>query len=689
MKRTEYRKVKKKKKLWQRFGLLAITAVVAIATILLSLRIYAQIAGAPSLSVPKASIFLDANGKQIGDRFSDQRRYWVSLDEISPLLIDAFIAVEDQKFYDHNGFDYKRIAGAILKDIKTRSMAEGASTITQQYARNLYLTHEKSWKRKAKEALYAYRMELFYDKDVILEGYLNTVYFGHGMYGVEAASQFYFAKAARDLTLEEAATISAIAKGPSIYSPVDNPEKSKERQSLILSIMADRGLISEEQEKRAIAAEVVLKTQEWTESKRVAPYFLAEAWNEAEKILTKKGRHPAEGGWTIRTTLNPFHQQTAEQFIEKWMPENDLQIGFMSIEPNSGAITAMVGGVNFQESPFNRVTQAKRQPGSAMKPILYAAALENDFHPLTFLSTEKTIFTYDEGRAKYEPKNINGKFADQPISLAQAMAVSDNIYAVKTLEEVGYKKYTNMAQRLGIDVTFQESPAVALGTSDVTLFDMTKAYNRIASSGATIEPKMILSIVDANGKTVYEHPKQSTKQALSVQDAFILTHLMTGMFDPVFNDYLVSTGLSMRPKQTRPYAAKSGTTISDQYLIGYTPSLTAGIWTGYDQGKQIEALEDKVVAKKIWIDFMEEVHSGKKPEPFVPPKGVQGVIVDIETGGIAMNDCSKQRLVYVKEKHAPKKLCTDRTLRQERRNGMSEQDQEDSSLELFPFSFFE
>lgn len=685
MRRTVYVKKKKRRAVLRRATLVTLTALTAALTLFFSLRLYAQITGAPSLNVPKASVFLDKDGKQIGDHFSAERRYWVSLDDMSPFLIDAVIATEDKNFYSHNGFDYRRIAGAVLKDIKTMRKAEGASTITQQYARNLYLTHEKTWKRKINEALYAYRMERFYDKDVILEGYLNTVYFGHGMYGVEAASKFYFGKSAIDLTLEESAVITAIAKGPSIYSPVDNPEKSTERKLLVLSLMEQQDYITKRQAERAGNAQIILKNKEWADSKRVAPYFLDNVWKEAEKILTAKGRYPAEGGWTIRTTLNPHHQKTAEEMVAKWMPDNGLQIGFISIEPGTGAVTSLVGGVDYTESPFNRATQAKRQPGSAIKPILYAAALENGYNPLTFLSTEKTIFTYDEGRSSYEPKNVNGKFADHPISLAQALAISDNVFAVKTLEDVGYKSYLSMAERLGIDAKFPQSPAVALGALDVTLSDMTNAYNRIASGGIDIEPRTIISISDSKGKTVYEQPKKEGKQVMSAQDAFVLTHLMTGMFDPVFNDYSTATGLSMRQKQTRPYAAKSGTTNSDQYLIGFTPSLTAGIWTGYDVGKQLTEAEDMAPSKKIWIDFMETVHSGKVPEPFVPPKGVNGVIIDVETGGLAVEECERQRLVYVKEKDMPQKLCTDKSLRELR----SSDEKKGKLFNLFPFSFFE
>ena len=685
MRRTDYVKKNKRRARFRFAGLLAITAGTALFTVWICLRVYAQIAGPPSLSVPEASVFMDRNDHQLGDKFSGERRYWVGIEEMSPSLIDAFIAVEDKNFYKHNGFDYKRIGGAVLKDIKSRRKAEGASTITQQYARNLYLSNEKSWTRKANEAVYAYRMELFYDKERILEGYLNTVYFGHGMYGVEAASRYYFAKSAKDLSLEEAATIAAIPKGPSIYSPVANLEKSTERRQVVLRLMEEQGVVTAEQRARAKDMALVLKTDEWMSSRDIAPYFLDEVWQRAEQILIDKGRYPAEGGWTIRTTLDMMHQKTAEELIAKEMPTNDLQIGFVSMQPDTGEVTALVGGRDFTTSPFNRVTQAKRQPGSAMKPILYAAALEDGFNPLTYISTEKTIFTYDDGRSQYEPSNVNGKFGNQPISLAQALAVSDNIYAVKTLEEVGYKKYNQMAEKLGIHVTFPESPAVALGTSAVTLFEMTGAYNRVASGGQRIEPVMILSIEDSRGKLVYEHPEQTKKRAMTAQNAFVLTHLMTGMFDPVFNDYLTSTGVSMRSSQTRPYAAKSGTTLSDQYLIGYSPTVTAGIWTGFDVGKNLEDAADKAVSKRVWIDFMEQVHSGSRPEPFLPPRGVKGVTVDIETGGLAVEGCSKQRLVYMKEKDLPKQLCTDKTLRESRLKS----DDTEKGFELFPFSFFE
>jgi 1A family penicillin-binding protein len=675
-----------------------LVSVSAICTVLLALRIYAQVLGPPSLAVSKATVFLDRNSHSIGDRFAEQRRYWVELEDMSPFISDAILAVEDQEFYEHHGFDYTRIASALLKDVKAMRKVEGASTITQQYARNLYLTHDKTWTRKAKEALYAYRMEVFYEKDELLEGYLNTVYFGHGMYGVEAASRFYYGKPSKDLTLAQSALLISIPKGPSIYSPLMNEENAYDRQNIVLGLMESQNMVTTEAVKRARDEEIVLKNEEWKATKSVAPYFLDEAWSEAERILKSKGRAIAEGGWTIETTLVTQHQQVAEEIIADWMPNNSLEVGFISMEPDTGYVTALVGGRSYSDSPFNRVTQAKRQPGSTIKPLLYAAALEEGFSPLTFLESERTIFTYDDGRSEYTPNNVNGEFANHPISLAQALAISDNIYAVKTLEKVGYKPFRSVLERLGVKTSVQDSPSMALGTSEVTLKDLTGAFNKIAGGGLDHKIQTVLSIKDSKGEVVFEADPKERKdddRVMSKDDAFILTHLMTGMFDPVFNDYAPATGLSIRGKQTRPYAAKSGTTNTDQMLIGYTPTLTTGVWNGYDEGSRaLELAEDKQTTKNIWIDFMEKAHQGVSPEPFLPTKGVSGTIVDIETGGLAVSECSKQRLVYLKQKDVPRRLCTDPKLQKQlvddiegNENEMIEMESDDP-WSMFPFSFF-
>lgn len=687
MRRVQYQKKVNRSKRMKRLLLLSVAAICAFFGAFMTLRIYAQIVGAPIIQVPISSVFLDSQGNVIGDRFEEQRRYWVSLEEMSPFLSQAAIAVEDQEFYEHNGFDYSRIASAVLKDIKSGNKAEGASTITQQYARNVFLTHDKTWNRKINEALYAFRLEIFYEKDDLLEGYLNTVYFGHGMYGVEAASRYFFGKSAKDLTLAESALLMGVPKGPTYYSPLVNEEKAVNRQRLILKLMENQKFISAEERERAVEEKYVLKADESTIKQKVAPYFLEEAWKEATEIVKSKGKRIENGGWTIETTLNRQHQLAAEEVIDKWMPDGELQVGFVSMEPRTGYVTALVGGRDFAQSPFNRVTQAKRQPGSTIKPLLYATALENGFTPLTYMKSERTIFTYDNGRQEYEPKNVNGEFADHPISLAQALAISDNIYAVKTLEQVGYKPFEHMIERFNLNMNIKNTPATALGTSEVSLFEMTKAYNTISAKGVQNKPIFVKKIKNNDGEVIYDAEKEAKKgkKVLSEQDSFLLSHLLTGMFDPTFNDYSPATGISIRAKQTRPYAAKSGTTISDQYLIGFSPQLTTGVWNGYDQGKEVSDAEAKQVTKQVWIEFMEKAHQGLPVEPFIAPTGVRGVIVDIETGGIATSACEKQRLVYLKEKDLPKRLCTDPKLKQQT---FEEPEEDDTLWNLFPFNFF-
>ena len=660
MKRKSYQRKQKRVKRTRKALTLFVAFASAIIVGFVALRIYVQLAGAPPLTVPKASIFLDQSENQIGDHFTSERRYWVDLDEMSPYLKTAVVAVEDKDFYKHSGFDFSRIAGAILVDIKAGSKVQGASTITQQYARNLYLTHEKSWTRKLNEALYAYRLEVFYDKDEILEGYLNTVYYGHGMYGVEAASRYYFSKPASDLTLAEAAMLTGIPKGPSLYSPIVNFEKATNRQHVILNLMAEQGAITEAEKTRAQQEAIVLKNDKWVATKSVAPYFLDVAWQEASELLKSKNLDISEGGWTIQTTLNTAHQKAAEAAVAENMPANDLQAAFVSMESKTGAVTALVGGRDYATSSFNRVTQAKRQPGSTIKPILYAAALENGYTPLTFLDVGETTFTYDKGRQTYSPKNVNGKFADHDMSMAQAIAISDNIYAVKTLEEIGFKKFHEMADRFDVNVGTKDNLSIALGTAETTLYQMTNAYNILASQGQKTTPTTIISIKDANGEIIYENKEieKETEPVISKKDAYMLTEMMTGIFDPVFSDYSPATGISIRSRMTHTYAAKSGSTNSDQWLIGYTPNLTAGVWNGYDQGKTLSAKEDMAATKQIWIDFMETVNKGTKNQDFAKPKGIKGVVVDIETGKLASNACPKQRLVYLKTEDVPTEKCS-------------------------------
>lgn len=308
------------------------------------------------------------------------------------------------------------------------------------------------------------------------------------------------------------------------------------------------------------------------------------------------------------------------------------------------------------------LTALHKQNDSRALPLsqFYIVTLENGYTPLTFLDVGETTFTYDNGRGTYAPKNVNGQFADHDMSMAQAIAISDNIYAVKTLEDIGFKEFHNMANRFSVGIGAKDNLSIALGTVETTLYEMTNAYNILASQGRQTIPTTIVSIQNAQGDTIYENKEvtQKPETAISKENAFILTEMMTGIFDPVFSDYSPATGISIRSRMTHTYAPKSGSTNSDQWLIGYTPRLTAGVWNGYDQGKNLTAKEDSGATKQIWIDFMETVNKGIKNEDFKKPKGVKGVVIDIETGKLATDACPKQRLIYVEEKDVPTEKCT-------------------------------
>ena len=659
MKRQQFIKMRKRQKRVKLSALFAVAFISAVAVALLSLRIYAQVAGAPSLTVPKASIFLDSQGNQIGDYYVNERRYCTSLDDMSPYIIDATIAVEDKDYYQHNGFDYSRIAGAVVADIKAGQKVQGASTITQQYARNLYLSHDKTWSRKLNEALYAYRLEVFYDKDDILEGYLNTVYYGHGMYGVEAASKYFFGKPAKDLTLAEASMLAGIPKGPSYYSPNVDLEKATERQQVILKLMYDQGKISKKEQEAAKKEQLVFKSEDFTDSKSIAPYFTEVVWNEAAKILEERNIAISEGGWKIKTTLNQAHQKVAEEAIKNNMPESELQVGFVSMNPKTGYVTALIGGRDYSVSQYNRVTRTERQPGSSIKPFLYAAALENGYSPLTFKNVEETTFTYDKGRKTYTPQNVNNKFAEHEISLAQALAISDNVYAVKTLVDIGYNEFRDMLERFDLNYSKQETPATALGTTESSLYNLTAAYNAIAAGGVLRQPTTILSIEDAEGNVIYENKVAEGTKVIDEADAFLITDMMTGIFDANLNDYSSVTGASLRNRMTHTYAGKSGTTNSDQWMFGFSPSLTAGVWNGYDVGKTLVGQTEVNATKRIWIEFMENALAGTRNETFDVPKGVEAVTVEVNSGKLSNNACKgNERTLYVKSKDVPTEKCS-------------------------------
>lgn len=636
-------------------------AIVAYVSIL----IYAKILGPPPLAVPQSSLYYSDDGTIIGESHSGQKRYWVALDDISPDLVNATLAIEDRSFYQHHGFDYKRIAGAVLADIKAMAKVQGASTISQQYARNLFLEHEKTWKRKLLEAFYTIRIEMNYTKDEILEGYLNTIYYGEGAYGVQAASQFYFGKNASELSLAEAAMLAGIPKGPSIYSPLASMEKASSRQQLILKMMANNDLITETE--AAAASEVKLNVVgEHTHSVgKIAPYFQDAVKSALKNVLKLDERTIELGGLRVYTTLDTKQQEDAENNIEKLIAkDSEIQVGLVAMNPVNGHVKAMVGGRNYDESPFNRATQAVRQPGSTMKPFLYYKAIEQGFTPSTTMRSEITTFKFDDNRADYTPHNYNNLYANKEITMAQALALSDNVFAVKTHLFLGEEALVDTAKRLGISTDLQKVPSLALGTSGVRVVEMANAYSHFANGGKKVSPVLITRVEDHRGDVIYEH-KPVEEEVLRPDAAFVTTHMMTGMFDRKLNGYTSVTGNTVINDISRIYAGKSGSTNTDNWMVGFTPQLVTAVWTGYDEGKPIEIVADKSYAKNIWAHFMEDALQGEAVKSFKAPKGTVGVYINPENGKLATEDCPVRRLTYYVAGTEPTEYCVDHILDEE------------------------
>lgn len=613
--------------------------------------------GPPPMMTEQNTIIYSNDGTIIGVESGIENRYWLKLEELSDKVIDATVLVEDQHFYSHYGFDLPRIGVAIWKNIKTGSLSEGASTITQQLARNLYLTHEKTWVRKLKEAFYTIRLEMHYTKDEILEGYLNTIYYGHGAYGIEAASQYFFGKPQNELSYAEVAMLVGIPKGPSYYSPFFNIENANRRKDLILSLLRRERIMDEATYFTAIQAKLEYNTSNEKRNQQFAGHFIDLAVKEAAKLLNVSELTIRSGGFELYTTLDGALQAESETIVNEIIPKDtELETASFMLDVHSGAILGLVGGRNYEKSEFNRVVQAERMPGSSFKPILYYSALESGYTPLTKLMSKPTAFLLNNGEV-YAPSNFNHYYAYEPITLAQAIALSDNVYAVKTNLELGVERLVKTAKKFGFSGDFPAVPSLALGTATVTLKELVTAYGMLANGGKELSTYTIEKIVDKSDRVLYERQPPKQKQRLDEKTSFILTHLLSGVFNPKLDGYMPVTGSSISGQLSRLYAGKSGTTEADNWMVGYSPSIAAGVWTGYDDNRSIEFVAETSYAKKIWARIMEAAHRGKPQENFPIPDGVVGIPIDIATGLRATPHCGEHIMMYFIKGTEPIDYC--------------------------------
>lgn len=628
-----------------------------IAILGLTVYQYFKYLPAPDINVNTTITFYDSEGEVFLEKTYPKDQHWVSLDEISPYVIDGFIATEDRNFYNHFGFDPLRIIKALVTNLTTGTRAQGASTISQQYARNLYLNFEKTWSRKIKEAFYTIRLELAYDKDTILEGYLNTINFGHGNYGIEDASLYYFGKHANELSLAEASILVGIPKGPTYYSPIKNPGNSAKRQEVVLKSMLNEGYITQAEKDEALQSNPVVIGEFPGDIDYEAPYYVDAVLAEVDQLLD--GQTSSYRNLNIYTTLDQKIQTQVNESITKTVKDQDVQTAVIVIEPSTGYVKALSGGNNYEESQYNRALYSERQIGSLMKPFLYYAALEYGFNPSTTFMNEPTTFTYNDGKDSYTPNNYNNAYAYNSIPMVNALAVSDNIYAVKTHTFLGLDVLPKVTKRFGISAEIPNIPSAALGVEPVNIMEMAEAYSIFANNGKAVNRKFITSITDDRGFLVYSDTKVEPKQVLDETKTYIMNEMMTGMFNLQQNNHLSITGLSIVQNLTHRYAGKSGSTNTDSWMIGYTPELLTTVWTGYDQGRTLDGVEVNHYAKNIWSDVMENSLNDSTKEWFKTPKNVVAVKIDPTTGYLASDDCKNKITMYYEKGNVPSIACDD------------------------------
>ena len=562
-----------------------------------------------------------------------ERRHPVSLEQIPDVLQQALIATEDRSFYRHGGVDPKGITRAIVRDILAGEFVEGASTLTQQLAKTLFLSPEKTLKRKIRETLLAIQIERRYTKDEILELYLNQVYFGSGAYGVEAAAQSFFGKTANALNLPESALIAGMSKAPSRYSPLVDPDLATHRRNVVLRQMKDTGVISDSDYRAARQSPLKLATHQRPEER--APYFVAYVTRHLENVIG--GAMLYKGGLTVHTSLIYRIQEAAHRAIVEGVdaienrvrnqssPKPPLQGAAVVLDTASGRILAMVGGRDFGETAYNRAVQAKRQSGSAFKPIVYALAVERGFPQTQIIRDAPVLFEKQHKGADWQPQNFSKDYQGD-MTLRKALALSKNIPAVRLNHMLGPGSVVDFAHQLGIQSPLSPTLSLVLGTSEVSLMELTSAYATFANHGISIGPYGVIDVVDGAGKVLLQEKPQQ-RVALSRAGAAVMTDMLQAV---------IQEGTGRRARQLPgPLAGKTGTTDNyrDALFIGFSPTLAAGVWVGRDIPSPIGARETGArAALPIWMDVMREALSGAPLRYFDIPEDVIRIRVDPDTG---------------------------------------------------------
>ncbi|MBT1073305.1 PBP1A family penicillin-binding protein [Geobacter chapellei] len=572
----------------------------------------------------------DNQGKFVG-RIMPERRYWVPISRIPTFLQKAVVAVEDSRFYEHSGIDLRGIARALVKDVVKRRMAEGGSTITQQLIKNKFLSGEKSLDRKVQEGLMAIEFEKKYTKQQILEMYFNEIYYGNGAWGIAQAARVYFDKNPEDLTDAECAMLAGIPKSPGRYNPLGKTANVTGRRDVVLKRMVDLNMITPRQ-RQALRSNPVSVTKPGQ-----VPQYLAHIRN---KLIERYGVGIIEqGGLDVIAALNLNLQKQAEQALREGVKKisPDLQGALVCLDAATGDLLAAVGGVNVTQDSYNRAFAARRQPGSAIKPLIYAAALENGYTAGSMFNDAPVA--YDRGNNQvWKPLNYGRKtYGD--LSLRQALAYSSNVVAVKLLDAIQVPYFVEYAGKMGLSLRAQNGLALALGTEEVTLNELVQAYTPLAAGGSRIEARSIIRVYDRRSHAWTENPPKVTP-VISPAAAFVTTQMLKDVMT-----YGTAKNLT-KFSSMYPSAGKTGTTddYRDAWFVGYTPQIVTGVWVGYDKprpgGKNFTG---GVIAAPVWEKFMRKVVASKQAVEFTKPETVVSVSIDPATGYLSTPGCPDKR----------------------------------------------
>ena len=600
----------------------------------------------------QATTIFDRHDKPVFTIFKEQRLE-VDLKDVSPNVIKAVLSAEDHRFYDHEGVDFVRVAGAIFRNLRAGRKAEGGSTVTQQLARTSFLSTDKTYRRKLKEIVLAAQIENTYSKDQILALYLNKVYFGDGLYGIEAAARGYFAKPASELSVAESALLVGLIKSPSTWAPTINMDRAVSRRNVVLETMVDKGNITREEYERARKETVKLK-----DGLSIHESFGLYYKEQVRQLLVEQfgWERVYQGGLKVYTPLDPEMQQAAEKHVAEWLakletrggfrhdsraevikgwtPEKGapdyLQAALLAADPRTGEVLALVGGRNFRESKFNRAIQAKRQAGSAFKPFVYAAALERGASPGTIIANLDAPTATPQGAWVPEDEHSVGS----AMTMRTALRTSSNRAAVQMINAVGVRTAVEYAKKLELGDQ-PAVPSLALGAGDVTLDAMTMAYAAFANGGMVRDPQFIRKVVDQDGNVLFE-AKDNPRKALEPATAYFMADMLSDVVDH-------GTAYGARTEGFRlPAAGKTGTTndYKDGWFIGFTPSVVTGVWVGFDQPKTIfNGGYAAQVAVPIWARFMRDATRGDKAEWLERPKDIMGVAICSVSGKLATDGC--------------------------------------------------